>query len=260
MVDLFKLPIYGSKIVWAVGISLAVHIFIGGWVSGLLSFAGLKAASRQEVLQVNLNNVSATPFSRGSAYLPDQAMKSELFSFNKRDSSVFSAKKRGVLPIPQPHTQRSTIIRAGSHSRGKKKEEAHDQAITPSQDMRFTSLGEHGKPDREESLQSLSYQHYLNRIRKKIERMGATVFPRDQYGKKAYGQLTVSFTITQQGLVTQFDIVRTSGNSAIDQGMSRIFQLAQPFARFPEEMAIKTDSLTITITVAFTDGERTVVL
>jgi TonB family protein len=257
IVNIARHLIYGRQIIWAVGVSLAMHVFAGCWIGQGSSAAMIKAADRQAALHItSINKVNLTPSLKASTVTKQTDAKTlpthrhDAGMMVKHPAKVVSALKPCItLNPPNKEVSLSSITKENTY-------EATNQRHT----VDVNKIGQQNTFAIDSSVQTVAYQLYISEIRKKIARIGATFFPRDQYGKKLYGQLTISFTVMQQGQATQFYIVRSSGNIAIDRGMARIFQVAQPFAHFPTDMATQTHSLTITLNVAFSDKDRTLVI
>ena len=186
------------------------------------------------------------------------AVKSALFS------SPHTQRFTSVAPIvknqsaSQQYLQRS-VTEGVNHASKDSLQAADDQPMANKPWANVDNFDEHHTPFGDERRQDAQSHRYIKRVRQKVERIGTGFFPRDPYGKKAYGQVTISFTLAQDGKMTGFDIVRSSGKVGVDQGILRIVQVAQPFGYFPVSLAARTSTLTLSMTVAFIEGDRAVI-
>jgi len=103
------------------------------------------------------------------------------------------------------------------------------------------------------SAQQARYAEYVNLWRQRIEQIGTQQYPTGTDGK-AYGSVQASLTIRSDGVLTEINIDRPSDNALLNQAVTRIAQLASPFAPFPREMAKQVDQIVLTRTWHFVDG------
>lgn len=103
------------------------------------------------------------------------------------------------------------------------------------------------------SAQQARYAEYVNLWRQRIEQIGTQQYPTGTDGK-AYGSVQASLTIRSDGVLTDINIDRPSDKALLNQAVTRIAQLASPFAPFPREMARHVDQIVLTRTWHFIDG------
>lgn len=103
------------------------------------------------------------------------------------------------------------------------------------------------------SAQQARFAEYVNLWRQRIEEIGTQQYPTGTEGK-AYGSVQASLTIRSDGVLTDISIDRPSDKALLNQAVTRIAQLASPFAPFPREMALRVDQIVLTRTWHFVDG------
>jgi periplasmic protein TonB len=96
---------------------------------------------------------------------------------------------------------------------------------------------------------------YLDRWRRKVERVGTLNFPDAARREKMTGTPVVEVTITANGRLERAIIRRSSGHSEIDDAAIRILKLAAPFDSFPHELSAKHDQIRIAYEWQFLGGE-----
>ena len=99
------------------------------------------------------------------------------------------------------------------------------------------------------------FAQYVEDWRQKIERVGNLNYPDAAKGRH-YGSLTLSVIIKANGDLTQVEVIRSSGQTVLDDAARRIVRMSAPFAAFPESIRRDTDELDITRTWTFTNSDR----
>ncbi|WP_018006321.1 energy transducer TonB [Cupriavidus neocaledonicus] len=109
------------------------------------------------------------------------------------------------------------------------------------------------------SAQAVDYAQYYDRLRRKIEARGTTDFPQ-RNGKPLYGQLILVINVNRQGKlgynrdgynVDAIDVVKSSGDPALDRQAVAIVRAAAPFGAFTAEMSARQDILEVISTFKF---------
>ena len=102
------------------------------------------------------------------------------------------------------------------------------------------------------------YAIYYDALRRKIEDRGTRNFPEER-GRKLYGELTMNVTVDSRGQVVEAEIVRSSGQRALDKRAVAIVRAAAPFGPFNAAMRKQADEIVITSRFRFTrdDGLET---
>lgn len=103
------------------------------------------------------------------------------------------------------------------------------------------------------SAQQARFAEYVNLWRQRIEEIGTQQYPTGTEGK-SYGSVQASLTIRSDGVLIDISIDRPSDQALLNQAVTRIAQLASPFAPFPREMALHVDQIVLTRTWHFVDG------
>lgn len=94
------------------------------------------------------------------------------------------------------------------------------------------------------ATREVSYALYYSSLRHKIEERGTRYFPVSE-GQKLYGELTMIITVNSDGRVLTTEIVKSSGNAALDRRAEAIATAAGPFGAFTEQMRKEADQLAI---------------
>jgi protein TonB len=108
---------------------------------------------------------------------------------------------------------------------------------------------------------AVSFAHYYDAMRQKIEAYGSAFFPRAN-GRPLYGSLVIVVSVDNQGRITTnaqgkdgLSIGRSSGNPELDRQALAIVRASAPFGPFPSEMRNQIDVLDWISTFEFTrDG------
>ena len=111
------------------------------------------------------------------------------------------------------------------------------------------------------NTKAVSFAHYYDAMRQKIEAYGSAFFPRAN-GRPLYGSLVIVVSVDNQGRITTnaqgkdgLFIGRSSGNPELDRQALAIVRASAPFGPFPSEMRNQIDVLDWISTFEFTrDG------
>lgn len=96
---------------------------------------------------------------------------------------------------------------------------------------------------------------YLDAWRKRIEAVGNLNYPREASARSIYGNLRLLVALQPDGSVNEIRILRSSGQSILDEAAIRIVNQAAPFDPFPENMREEVDILEIIRTWQFHQGD-----
>ena len=114
------------------------------------------------------------------------------------------------------------------------------------------------------NTKAVTFAHYFDAMRQKIEAYGSTFFPRAN-GRPLYGSLVIVVSVDAQGRITNnaqgkegLSIGRSSGNPELDRQALAIVRASAPFGPFPAEMRNQIDVLDWISTFDFTreDGNH----
>ena len=111
------------------------------------------------------------------------------------------------------------------------------------------------------NTKAVSFAHYYDAMRQKIEAYGSAFFPRAN-GRPLYGSLIIVVSVDTQGRIVNnaqgkdgLSIGRSSGNPELDRQAIAIVRASAPFGPFPPEMRNQIDVLDWVSTFDFTrDG------
>ena len=108
------------------------------------------------------------------------------------------------------------------------------------------------------NTKAVTFAHYFDAMRQKIEAYGSTFFPRAN-GRPLYGSLVIVVSVDAQGRITNnaqgkegLSIGRSSGNPELDRQALAIVRASAPFGPFPAEMRNQIDVLDWISTFDFT--------
>ncbi|QWE08860.1 energy transducer TonB family protein [Polynucleobacter ibericus] len=155
-----------------------------------------------------------------------------------------------------------------SRSGGRKS--GDEQKITPQLNSLEAELAKRLQTDGKEprrkvltgaSTKAVTFAHYYDAMRQKIEAYGSAFFPRAN-GRPLYGSLVIVVSVDNQGRITSnaqgkdgLSIGRSSGNPELDRQAIAIVRASAPFGPFPSEMRNQIDVLDWISTFEFTrDG------
>ena len=104
------------------------------------------------------------------------------------------------------------------------------------------------------AVREVVYANYYDSMRRKIEAQGTMHFP-ERNGEKMYGALTMMVTVNFKGEVLDAEIVKGSGNPALDLHAQSVARSAGPFGVFTPEMRKSLDELVVVARFSFTRDE-----
>jgi protein TonB len=145
-----------------------------------------------------------------------------------------------------------------------------DQKMTPQLNSLEAELAKRLQTDGREprrkvltgaNAKAVTFAHYYDAMRQKIEAYGSAFFPRAN-GHPLYGSLVIVVSVDAQGRITTnaqgkdgLSIGRSSGNPELDRQALAIVRASAPFGPFPSEMRNQIDVLDWVSTFEFTrDG------
>jgi periplasmic protein TonB len=142
-----------------------------------------------------------------------------------------------------------------------------EQKITPQLNSLEAELGKRLQADGRQprrkvltgaNVKAVSFAHYYDAMRQKIEAYGSAFFPRAN-GRPLYGSLVIVVSVDAQGRITTnaqgkdgLSIGRSSGNPELDRQAIAIVRASAPFGPFPSEMRNQIDVLDWVSTFEFT--------
>lgn len=94
------------------------------------------------------------------------------------------------------------------------------------------------------STREVSFAVYQSHMRRLIEERGTRFFPQAN-GQKLYGSLTLVVTVNARGQVISSQVLKSSGQAALDRAALDIASHAGPFGEFTREMKLEFDQLAL---------------
>ena len=104
------------------------------------------------------------------------------------------------------------------------------------------------------STREVSFAVYQSHMRRLIEERGTRFFPQAN-GQKLYGSLTLVVTVNARGKVMSSQVLKSSGNAALDQAALDIASRAGPFGEFTREMKLEFDQLALVSRYTFKNNQ-----
>jgi protein TonB len=98
---------------------------------------------------------------------------------------------------------------------------------------------------------------YLDRWKRRVERVGTLNFPREINITGLTGSPTLGVAIDPEGMLADIEILRTSGYPALDRAALSVLHRAAPFERFSPELRERYDLLRFAYKFEFRGGEVT---
>lgn len=100
------------------------------------------------------------------------------------------------------------------------------------------------------------YAAYQDSWRQKVERIGNLNYPDEARRQGLSGALLLKVSIRPDGSLVNVEVLRSSGQRALDEGAMRIVRMAAPYAPFPADMRREIDVLHITRVWQFQSGNQ----
>jgi len=95
------------------------------------------------------------------------------------------------------------------------------------------------------SAKGMQWWQYMDDWVRRMERIGALNFPEAVRNQGLSGGPTISVVINPDGSLRALRIIRSSGNSTLDQAALRLVRSSAPFAAFPPTLAQQAGSIEI---------------
>ncbi len=106
------------------------------------------------------------------------------------------------------------------------------------------------------STREYKYAAYMDAWRKKVERIGVINYPAEAKRQRIVGAPVISAGINTDGSIKEIILKKSSGNKLIDAGAIHIIRISAPFAPLPKNISDDTDTLYITRTWIFKNGNQ----
>lgn len=247
-------------------VSLIIHILFLSFRWGMGEIQNRRLSTPLSVVLVNASN--KTP--------PKQANKlaqADLQGGGKTENQDATALHRARLGaearLEVLEKQQKQMLAKLDEQRAKSggRKSGDDQRIAPQLNSLEAELAKRLQADGREprrkvltgaNTKAVSFAHYFDAMRQKIEAYGSAFFPRAN-GRPLYGSLVIVVSVDAQGRITTnaqgkegVSIGRSSGNPELDRQALAIVRASAPFGPFPSEMRNQIDVLDWISTFEFT--------
>ena len=254
---------------FALLVSILIHVLFLSFRWGVGEIQNRRLNTPLSVVLVNASN--KTPLQKAN-----KLAQADLQGGGKTENQEATAMHRARLGAQarlevlekQQKQMLAKLDEQRSRSGGRKS--GDEQKITPQLNSLEAELAKRlqadGKEPRRKVLtgantKAVTFAHYYDAMRQKIEAYGSAFFPRAN-GRPLYGSLVIVVSVDNQGRITTnaqgkdgLSIGRSSGNPELDRQALAIIRASAPFGAFPSEMRNQIDVLDWISTFEFTrDG------
>ena len=253
----------------ALCVSLLIHIVFLSFRWGVAEIQNRRLNTPLSVVLVNASNKQA----------PQQANKLAQADLQgggtteNQDATALHRARLGAqarLEVLEKQQKQMLAKLDEQRARSGGRKSGDEQKITPQLNSLEAELAKrlqaNGREPRRKVLtgantKSVTFAHYYDAMRQKIEAYGSAFFPRAN-GRPLYGSLVIVVSVDAQGRITTnaqgkdgLSIGRSSGNPELDRQALAIVRASAPFGPFPSEMRSQIDVLDWVSTFEFTrDG------
>ena len=246
--------------------SLLIHILFLSFRWGMSEIQNRRLNTPLSVVLVNASNKTPPKQANKLAQADLQGGgKSETQDATALHRARLGAEARLEVLEKQQRQMLAKLDEQRAKSGGRKS--GDDQKITPQLNSLEAELAKRLQVDGREprrkvltgtNTKSVTFAHYFDAMRQKIEAYGSTFFPRAN-GRPLYGSLVIVVSVDAQGRITSnsqgkdgVSIGRSSGNPELDRQALAIVRASAPFGPFPAEMRNQIDVLDWISTFDFT--------
>ena len=250
----------------ALCVSLLIHILFLSFRWGMSEIQNRRLNTPLSVVLVNASNKTPPKQANKLAQADLQGGgKSETQDATALHRARLGAEARLEVLEKQQKQMLAKLDEQRSKSGGRKS--GDDQKIAPQLNSLEAELAKRLQVDGREprrkvltgaNTKSVTFAHYFDAMRQKIEAYGSTFFPRAN-GRPLYGSLVIVVSVDAQGRITSnaqgkdgVSIGRSSGNPELDRQALAIVRASAPFGPFPSEMRNQIDVLDWISTFDFT--------
>ena len=253
----------------ALCISLLIHLI---FLSVRWGFGGIESRRLNTPLSVVLVNASNKTPPKEANKLAQADLQGGGKTENQDATALHRARLGAEARLEILEKQQKQMLARLNEERlrsgGRKSGE--DQKITPQLNSLEAELAKRLQADGREprrkvltgsNAKAVTFAHYYDAMRQKIEAYGSAFFPRAN-GRPLYGSLVIVVSVDDQGRITTnaqgkdgLSIGRSSGNPELDRQAIAIVRASAPFGLFPSEMRNQIDVLDWVSTFEFSrDG------
>lgn len=172
----------------------------------------------------------------------DEDEKRQTASLKEQQTALLLQTKKELAALPPPDLSVPSEVRAQAEQ-----EEKRRQLVKLLAEIERTINEDSAQPTRRyisPSTREEVYAGYYDTMRRKIEKKGTQNFPQ-LAGKKLYGELTMTMTVSADGNVLATTVVQSSGNPTLDRWARELVQNAGPFDPFSDAMRGKAEQIVV---------------
>ena len=172
----------------------------------------------------------------------DEDERRQTDSPKAQQTALLLQTQKELAALPPPDLSMPSQVRAQTEQ-----EEKRRQLVKLLAEIERTIREDSAQPTRRyisPSTREEVYAVYYDAMRRKIEKKGTQNFPQ-LAGKKLYGELTMTMTVSADGAVQATAVVQGSGNPTLDRWAQGLVQSAGPFDPFSVAMRSKADQIVV---------------
>ncbi|WP_255538072.1 energy transducer TonB family protein [Polynucleobacter nymphae] len=253
----------------ALCISLLIHLI---FLSVRWGFGGIESRRLNTPLSVVLVNASNKTPPKEANKLAQADLQGGGKTENQDATALHRARLGAEARLEILEKQQKQMLARLNEERFRSggRKSGEDQKITPQLNSLEAELAKRLQADGREprrkvltgsNAKAVTFAHYYDAMRQKIEAYGSAFFPRAN-GRPLYGSLVIVVSVDDQGRITTnaqgkdgLSIGRSSGNPELDRQAIAIVRASAPFGPFPSEMRNQIDVLDWVSTFEFSrDG------
>ena len=172
----------------------------------------------------------------------DEDERRQTASLKEQQTALLLQTKKDLAALPPPDLSVPSNVRAQTEQ-----EEKRRQLTKLLAEIERSISEDAAQPTRRyisPSTREEVYAVYYDAMRRKIEQKGTQNFPQ-LAGKKLYGELTMTMTVSADGSVLATVVVQSSGNPTLDRWARELVQSTGPFDPFTGAMRAKADQIVV---------------
>ena len=250
----------------ALCVSLLIHILFLSFRWGMGEIQNRRLNTPLSVVLVNASN--KTPPKQANK-LAQADLQGGGQSVNQDATALHRARLGAEARLEVLEKQQKQMLAKLDEQRARSggRKSGDDQKIAPQLNSLEAELAKRLQADGREprrkvltgaNTKAVTFAHYFEAMRQKIEAYGSAFFPRAN-GRPLYGSLVIVVSVDAQGHITNnaqgkdgVSIGRSSGNPELDRQALAIVRASAPFGPFPAEMRNQMDVLDWISTFDFT--------
>jgi protein TonB len=241
----------------AICVSILIHIV---FLSSRWGFGEIQSRRLNTPLSVVLVNASNKLAPKEASKLAQADLQGGGTTENQDASALHRARLGAQARLEILEKQQKQMLAKLDEQRTQSggRRSGDDQKMTPQVNFLEAELSkrlqENSREPRRKVLtgantKAVSFAHYYDAMRQKIEAYGSAFFPRAN-GRPLYGSLIIVVSVDAQGRIANnaegkdgLSIGRSSGNPELDRQAIAIVRASAPFGPFPAEMRNQIDVL-----------------